>query len=395
MQRRPLGAATRATHSGREPRKYHGIVNPPVFHASTVLFPSVAALEESHAHRFDRGHVHYGRYGTPTTFALEEAIAELEGGYGAVTVSSGLAAITTALTAFLKGGDHLLVPDSVYAPTRTFCDRVLARFGVETTYYDPLIGGDIGGLFRPATRVVFLESPGSHTFEVQDVPAIAAAARAAGIVTLMDNTWATPLYCQPLALGVDVSLHAATKYIVGHADAMLGLMVTREEHYRLLRECAWQFGQCAGPDDVYLGLRGVRSLPVRLRQHEAAGLELARWLAGRAEVRRVLHPALPEDPGHALWQRDFTGASGLFSVLLAPCSARALAAMLDGLELFGMGFSWGGFESLILPVHPERVRTAVPWREEGVLLRLHAGLEDTTDLIRDLERGFERLAANA
>ena len=377
------------THAGSSPSEQHGMVNPPVYHASTVLFPTLAALEASDANPFET--INYGRIGTPTSQAFERAVAELEGGYRAVTAASGLAAIATALTAFTKAGDHVLIADSAYGPTRRFADEVLSRYGVSVEYYDPLIGAGIEALLRPKTSVVYLESPGSLTFEVQDVPAIAAAAKRAGAAVLMDNTWATPLYFRPFEHGVDVSIHAATKYIVGHSDAMLGLMVCAEAAWETVKRAAVRFGTAAGPDDVYLGLRGLRTLGVRLKRHGEAGLALADWLSRQPEVTRVLHPARPGDPGHELWRRDFTGTSGLFAVTLEPCAKSAVAAMLDHLELFGLGYSWGGFESLALPVHPRRVRTATAWNEAGPLLRFHAGLEDIDDLIRDLEAGFARL----
>ncbi len=382
---------TLLAHAGRNPEANFGIVNPPVYHASTVLFPTLEALEASDRNPFEI--VNYGRVGTPTSHAFEEAVAAVEGGWRAVTAASGLAAIATALTAFTKTGDHILMTDSAYGPTRRVCNDILARYGVETEYYDPLIGAGIAGLIRPNTSVVFLESPGSLTFEVQDVPAIARAAKAAGATVLMDNTWATPLFFKPFEHGVDVSIHAATKYIVGHADAMLGLMVCTEASWPIIKKNAVRFGTCAGPDDLYLGLRGLRTMSVRLKRHQESALALADWLASRPEVARILHPARPGDPGHELWKRDFTGASGLFAAVFKAVPKTALAAMLDGLELFGMGYSWGGFESLVLPAHPAAIRTATTWQAEGPLIRFHAGLEDVDDLIRDLDRGFARLNA--
>lgn len=385
---------TKIVTAGRDPEANFGIVNPPVYHASTVLFPTVAALNEAVRDPYNR--IYYGRFGTPTTFAFEDAVAALEGGHRAVAVSSGLAAISIALMAFLRAGDHLLMVDTAYSPTRKFCDGVLTRFGVETTYYDPLVGAGIAALMRPETRVVYMESPGSLTFEVQDAAAITAAAHAGGAVAMFDNTWATPLLFQPFAHGIDVSIQAATKYIVGHADAMLGAIIARDEKtFHALKSCAVAVGNAAGPDDCYLGLRGLRTLSVRLARHADNALTLARWLGARPEVARVIHPALPEDPGHGLWKRDFDGANGLFAVVLNAYSDKAVAAMLDGLELFAMGFSWGGFESLILPAKPEITRTATQWDAPGPLLRLHAGLEDADDLIADLERGFARLTAAA
>lgn len=379
------------SHAGRNPQGNHGIVNPPVYHCSTVLFPTVAELEASDRNPFEG--VHYGRMGTPTSYAFEEAVAELEGAHKAVSVGSGLSAIATALLAFTKAGDHVLIADSVYGPTRRFANDTLAPYGVEVEFYDPTIGAGIAPLLRSNTSVVFLESPGSLTFEVQDVPAIAAAARAAGATVIIDNTWATPLLFQPLRHGVDVSIHSATKYIVGHADAMLGVIsCADEQHWLAVKKAATRTGACAGPDDLYLGLRGLRTLSVRLKQHEASALALAHWLAKRPEVARVLHPALPDCPGHALWKRDIGASSGLFSVVMkTPVPKVALAAMLDHMELFGMGYSWGGFESLILPVRPGAIRTATRWNETGTVLRLHAGLEAADDLITDLDRAFARL----
>jgi len=379
--------ATRLAHAGREPARQHGFVNTPIYRGSTVLFPTLACLEAN-----DQDFT-YGRLGTPTVKALEEAIAELEGGQRTLLTPSGLSAIATSLMAFVSAGDEVLISDSVYRPTRRFCDHVLKRLGVKTIYYDPLIGAGIDKLITKKTRVVFTESPGSQTFEVQDVPAIAKAAHAAGAVVILDNTWATPLYFKPFAHGVDVSIQAATKYIVGHADAMLGAITATGEAAQAVAKAHEDLGLCPGPEDVYLGLRGLRSLGVRLERHQKSGLELARWLGERPEVARVIHPALPSDPGHALWRRDFTGASGLFSIVLKPVSQERLAAMLDGLSLFGMGYSWGGFESLILPFDPTAYRTATTWRAEGPALRLHVGLEDVGDLKADLEAGFARLRA--
>ncbi len=389
-------ADTDFVHLGWDRAANRGFINPPVYRASTILAPDMAAYTRAHDARGERGRVYYGRFGTPTTFALEDAVAALEGGYGAVSVSSGIAAISVAMNAFLDSGDHVLVADSVYAPTRLFCDRVLARLGIETTYYDPLIGAGIETLVRPGTRVIYMESPGSLTFEVQDVPAISAVARAHGIVSIVDNTWATPLFFKPFAHGADVCLHSGTKYFIGHSDAMLGVVVARDEvHYQPVRDCQVHFGQCAGTEETYLGIRGLRTLPTRLRQHEDSALQLATWLKDRPEVARVLHPALADCPGHDLWRRDFTGASGLFGVVLHEAPEQAVHAMVDRLELFGIGGSWGGFESLIIPAHPEAIRSATRWRAEGPLLRLHVGLEDPADLIADLEAGFAALAAAA
>jgi cystathionine beta-lyase len=381
---------TRLVHAGRDPERQEGIVNPPLYRASTILYPTIAAYEGRHERRYTA--FAYGIHGTPTTIALAEALAELSGGARTLLLSSGLSAVTQALTAFLRRDDHLLIADSVYGPTRVFCAQVLARYGVDVTFYDPRAGADIGSLIRPNTRVVYLESPGSQTFEVQDVPAIAAAARARGALVILDNTWATPLHFRAFEHGVDVEIQALTKFVAGHSDLLLGAVSTRSEDlYRVVRDGASTFGDCPAPDVCYEALRGLRTLAVRLRHHEAAALRVAEWLARRPEVARVLHPALPEDPGHAIWKRDFLGASSLFGVLLRTDSEKAVAAMVDGLRLFKIGASFGGFESLIVPVRPER--TARPWREPGFLLRLHVGLEAVEDLITDLEAGFVRLGA--
>jgi cystathionine beta-lyase len=376
---------------GRRPEENFGLVNPPVYHGSTVVFPTLAALEASNAAPFEG--VHYGRTGTPTTFAFEEAVAALEGGERTIALPSGLAAIACALLAFLEAGDHALVTDSVYFPTRRLLGGALKRFGVETTYYDPLTGGGIAALIRPNTKIVFVESPGSLTFEVQDVPAIAEAAHARGVTVVMDNTWSAGLYFQPFAKGVDVSIQAATKFIVGHSDAMLGTVTVPARLYERMRGTANGFGYCAGPDDCYLGLRGLRSLSPRLARHQENGLKLADWLNGRPEVEAVLHPALPGCPGHDLWKRDFTGACGLFGVVLRPAAKSAVAAFLDGLELFALGYSWGGYESLIIPTEPAKLRTVTPWTHAGPSIRIHAGLEDADDLIADLKGGLARFNA--
>ena len=381
---------TRIVNAGRDPGSNYGIVNPPVYHASTVIFPTVAALESSENSPFEG--VRYGRYGTPTTQAFEVAVAALEGGDRCVSLPSGLAAIACALIAFLKSGDHVLVSDNVYGPTRArLCDGVLKDFGVETTYYDPMIGAGIADLLRAETKVVFVEAPGSITFEVQDIPAIAAAAHAAGATVITDNTWSGGLYFQPFEHGVDVCVHAATKYIVGHSDAMLGAVTTTAELYERVKSTAVRLGYAAGPDDCYLGLRGLRSIAARLPCHQENGLAIARWIAERPEVELLLHPAFPSCPGHEIWKRDFTGSSGLFGLVLKNYSKSAVTAMLDGMELFGMGFSWGGFESLMVPTYPSRSRTATHWPHAEPGLRIHVGLEHPDDLIVDLDKGFARL----
>ncbi len=379
----PKRPETKVVTAGRSPFDHHGLVNPPVYHASTILHRTVEALER------DKPKYTYGRRLTPTIEALERAICELEGGAGTVLCPSGLQACTLALLSVASAGDHVLVTDSVYGPTRTFCDKTLTRFGVTTTYFDPLIGAGIERFFRPNTRAIFLESPGSLTFEIQDVPAIAEAAHANNISVILDNTWATPLYFDALGHGADIAVIAATKYVVGHSDAMLGTVTANDKHYKRVRDTHGNLGLCVGPDDIYLGQRGLRTMAVRLMQHQATATRLAEWLQARPEVARVLYPALPGAPGHAIWKRDFKGASGLFGIELKPCSPKAVAAMLDGMSLFGMGWSWGGYESLIVPAHP--VRTATKFEPAGPVIRLHAGLENPDDLIADLDAGLARL----
>ncbi|ODR94324.1 cystathionine beta-lyase [Methyloceanibacter stevinii] len=385
--KKPGKHATRLSHAGRDPARFHGFVNTPIYRGSTVLYPTLDTLLA------DDQEYSYGRLGTPTVRALQEALAELEGGHATLLTPSGLSAIATAIQSFVSSGDHILVSDSVYRPTRRFCDTVLKRLGVTTTYYDPVIGGGITDLLTERTKLVFAESPGSQTFEVQDIPAIAAAAHDAGAEVILDNTWATPLFFRPFDHGVDVVVHAATKYIVGHADAMLGVITTSESATAPVAKTHDILGLCPGPEDVYLGLRGLRTMQVRLQRHQESALALADWLAQRPEVAQVIHPARPDHPGHALWKRDFIGSSGLFAIVLHPASHKALAAMLDELELFGMGYSWGGYESLILPFDPTTYRTATKWQVAGPALRLHVGLEDIEDLKADLDAGFARLAS--
>ena len=380
-----LKPETRAVHAGRMGVEHFGAVNTPVYRASTILYPDLATLESGKVPYI------YGRRGTPSSESLEEAINALEGGARTVICSSGLNAIALATLSVCGAGDHLLMVDSCYAPTRTFCDKTLSRFGVETTYYDPLIGSDIEALFRSNTKAVFCESPGSLSFEVQDVPAIAALAHARGASVLLDNTWATPLYFNSFAHGVDLSIQAATKYIGGHADLMIGYVCTNESRAARVLQTHHDLGLYASGDDCFLALRGLRTMPVRLKRHGETALRLVNWLQVRPEVSRVLYPALEADPGHALWKRDFTGATGLFGVVLKPVSHKALAAFFDNLKLFGMGFSWGGYESLIVP--SKLHRTARPFNAEGPLIRIHAGLEDPEDLIADLENGFAKMGA--
>jgi cysteine-S-conjugate beta-lyase len=385
----PQKAETRLVTRGRDTKAQKGFVNPPVFHGSTVLYPTA---DDLHAHRSE---FQYGRHGTPTTRALQDVLISLEGPQcaGVGLAPSGLAAITTTLLSVLKAGDHLLVTDNVYRPSRNFCTGMLARYGVETTFFDPLIGADIEGLFRPNTRAVLVEAPGSQSFEMTDIPAIAKIAHARDALVIDDNTWATPLFHRSLDQGVDISMQAATKYLGGHSDIMFGTISANAKAWPQLAEGIRLLGVCAGPDDVYLALRGARTLAVRLAQHYRSALEMARWLATRPEVLRVLHPALESHPGHAIWKRDFTGASGLFSIVLKPVPQKAVDALLDSVTLFGMGYSWGGFESLVIPFDCDGYRTATKWAPGGPTLRFHIGLENVEDLKADLDRGFAALNA--
>ncbi|HXX84559.1 MAG TPA: cystathionine beta-lyase [Casimicrobiaceae bacterium] len=386
---KPRKPATAVAHLGRDPAKHIGTVNTPVYRATTILFDTVADLEAA-----DRGEypgLTYGLHGLPTVADLQSAYAALEGAHAALAVPSGLAAITLALVGTVHTGDHVLVTDSVYGPTRRFCENQLKRLGVEVSYYDPCAGEGIERELKSNTKVVFTESPGSLTFEVQDIPAIAGVAHHHGALVLMDNTWATPLGFQAFAHGVDVSIHAGTKYLGGHSDVLIGLISCNEATYPRLHRLWTDMGVAASSDDCFLALRGLRTLSVRLQRHTESALSIANWLEGRPEVDEVIFPALPGARGHALWKRDFTGACGLFGVVLKPVAKARLDAMLNGMRLFKMGYSWGGFESLILPVDPGRTRTATSWQAAGPYLRLHVGLEDCGDLIADLADGLARL----
>ena len=383
---------TRLVQRGRRARSTPGLVNLPVARASTVTFDSLAEMEAVQR-RFDADEAvpTYGIANMPLRVAFEELMVDLEGGHRAATFPSGLAALAAAILATVGRGDHLLVTDSCYGPTRRFCDRTLARFGVETTYYDPLAGAGIEAAMRPNTRAVYLESPGSITFEVQDFPAIAAVARRHGAAVIHDNTWATGVFFPSFEHGADLVIQAATKYPAGHSDVLLGAVVANEAWWPRLRDTARDLGQTASPDDLFLALRGMRTLEVRLRRHEESGLAIARGLRGHRAVRRVLHPGLEDDPGHALWKRDFRGAAGLFAIELVPCAAREVARFIDGLELFALGYSWGGYESLVVPGALGRyARSVRPWKG-GPLVRLQVGLEDPEDLLADLVRGLDAL----
>jgi len=388
---KPPADATRAITNGRTSADHHGAVNTPVYHASTILHPDVESFETRHDPTSDRRKVIYGLLGTPTSFDLEEVLADLEGGHDAVLVPSGLAAISVALLSFLKPGDHALIADTVYPPTRSFCDEHLARMNIAVDYYDPHLGAGIETLIQTNTQVIFLESPGSFTFEIQDIPAITKVARDRGVTTILDNTWSTPLFFKSFSHGVDVSVHAATKYLSGHSDVVMGAIICAEHAWSPVRRTHRHLGQCVGPDDAYVTLRSIRNLSTRLNAHHKQGLALANWLNEREEVAEVLHPGLPGHPDHAVWKRDFLGASGLFSIVLHPKSREAVLDMVNGMELFRIGASWGGFESLMIPVYPEQYRSATHWDPSKFTLRIHAGLEDFDDLIADLKAGFERL----
>lgn len=386
----PLGIDTVATHAGRRPASHSGTVNPPVYHASTILFERVADYENRQEKFYDG--VGYGLYNTPTTLALAEAVAALERATHCVLVPSGTAAIATTLTTFAAPGGRILLPDTAYRTTCSFCEEILRPFGAEIAYYDATIGGGIGDLITPETTLVYLESPGSYTFEVQDVRAITAAARRCRVPTAIDATWASPLFLRSLELGVDVAIQAGTKYLSGHSDVTLGTMAVRDEAlFKRLKHTANRFGHRVAGDEAYMALRGIRTIGVRMQRHHDTGLHLAEWLAARPEVRRVLHPAFPDHLGHVHWKRDFSGHSGLFGVLLQPFPEQAVAAMLEGMRLFKLGSSWGGYESLIVPAHPAAGPAERNAIGSGVLLRVHAGLEDVEDLLADLEQGLDRL----
>jgi cystathionine beta-lyase len=382
----PFEIDTQLTHVGRAPAQHAGMVNVPIYRGSTILSETLEDWESRK--RDDNPMANYGRFGSPLTRALESAICELEGGYRSILFPSGLSACTHALLGVLKAGDHLLVSDSVYGPTRTFADHVLSRLQIEVQYFDPRLAFELSGKVKQNTRAVYLESPGSMTFEVQDVPALAAIAHRAGALVIMDNTWATPLFFKPFQHGVDISVQAATKYIVGHSDALLGVATANEDAWPALQSSAHHFGETAGPDDIYLALRGLRTLAVRMRRHWENGLQLARNLQEHPAVERILHPALPGDRGHAIWKRDFLGASGLFGVVLKPMSRQQLSVLFSNLRLFGIGLSWGGYESLALLVDPPK-RTEESLALSGPLLRVHAGLEGANDLIADMHQALQ------
>lgn len=374
-------------HLGRDRGGDGRPVNLQIFQGSTMLFDTLAAFEVARDSRYTHGTLYYGRYGNAASIELERAIAELEGAAGCISLSSGLTAVTMALTGAAKAGSHILVADNVYGPTRAFCDSVLTRYGVEVSYFDSMAG--LEGHIRPNTEAVMFEAPGSGTFEVPDIPAIADAARKAGITSIIDGTWATPVFCKPLDLGVDIVVHSGSKYIGGHSDSMIGFVVCNEATYDSTRRTCLAFGDRAGGQDVFLSLRGLRTLEMRMRAAEAAGLQIARWMQDQPQVRRLLHPAFESCPGHQHWKRDFSGAAGLFSVVVNPCDTTKLHTFVDALKLFGVGVSWGGFESLVLPVEPHR--TATRWSQEGHVIRFCIGFEDPKSLIADLSQALPHL----
>lgn len=387
---RPWEEATRTVHAGPRASDQGGVINPPVHRASTIIYDTVEAYMDRHKGLYDD--VIYGLYGTRTNFALAEAISELEGGFATVITSSGTSAIALTLAAFVGQGDHLLVADCVYGPTRKFLTEVIERFGVEVEYFSPDIGEDIAALCRPETRLIYMETPGSQTFDMIDVSAIAKVARAKQILTAVDNTWATPLYFKPLAHGVDISIASATKYLSGHSDCLLGVMTAASDDvYRRLKDAAARWGNCASPDDCYLVHRGLRTLDARLERHQRTAGRLVEWFLQQPEVAAIRYPAHPADPGHAIWQRDFTGATGLFGVQLDQLNEAETRAFFNEMRLFQLGSSWGGFESLAVPAWPAPVRAFPNGEERGALIRIHAGLEAPDDLIQDLEAAFARV----
>lgn len=390
MTKKVRNKDTTIVTAGRKQQFTNGVVNPAVVRASTVVFNTVKEMNAALVNKHNNTMV-YGRRGTTTSFAFSDAMTEIEGGEGCALYPSGTAAITNAILSFVKTGDHILMLDSAYEPTRDYCDKILANLGIETTYYDPMIGAGIKALIKPNTRIIFLESPGSITMEVQDVPAIAEVAHQHGCIVMLDNTWGAGINFNPFDYGVDISVQAATKYIVGHSDVMLGTATATKEYWPQLRDNSYLMGQCTSPDDLYLALRGIRTIGVRLKQHEKSALKVANWLTSRPEVETILHPAFETCPGHEFFKRDFTGSNGLFSFVLNKGNKAALNALLDGMSHFKMGYSWGGFESLILGIsNVQSMRSATTWQYQYPLIRLHIGLEGVDDLIEDLERGFER-----
>jgi cystathionine beta-lyase len=384
-----LATDTFISHVAQNPEKHDGAVNIPVYRASTIVFPTLDDYEA--AEKGTYGKPTYGRYGSEATLGLEEALARLEGADHAMLTASGVAAITVALLSFVKAGDHILMADTVYGPARRFCNEHLAKLGVETTFFDPLIGSEIRALMKPNTKIVYVESPGSLTFEMMDIPAIAAVAHEKGAIVMADNTWATQLFFKPFEHGIDVSIHSLSKYVSGHSDLIMGVITSRAELRRPLRKTHYNLGACINGDNAYLALRGLRTMSVRLRHHQESAMKVATWLESHPMVERVLYPALPSHEGHAIWKRDMTGACGLFTFLVGDYPRENLAAMLDNMRLTRMGYSWGAFESLLIPFNPHTIRTATQWKHKGINLRLHVGLEAVEDLMQDIDDGLKRL----
>lgn len=388
MSRKKLNLANALSQLGRQKSGNGRPVNLPLMQGSTLLFDTLADFENARDSRYRPDVLYYGRYGNPASFQLENMLADLEGADHCISVSSGLTAVTMALMAATKANSHVLVADNVYAPTRLFCDTVLAGFGVQVAYFDPMLGARLAAMLQPNTAAVMFEAPGTGTFEVPDIPAIAKVARDHGAVSILDGTWATPVFCRPIKLGVDIVAHSGSKYIGGHSDTLIGFIVCNAEHYLRMRKTVLAFGDRAGAQDVFLSLRGLRTLAMRMKHHEAAAMKIATWLSRQPQVEKILHPAFPDCPGHEFWSRDFKGASGIFSVLFKSGDKNRLTRFIDGLNMFGLGVSWGGFESLALPVDPTEVRTATPWTETGQLVRLSIGNEDPGELIADLRQSM-------
>lgn len=390
MNKNKYNNATKIILSGKNNNSKNSFVNSPIYKGSTVVFKTVEEMHKSMRNKHTQT-LTYGRFGSPSTFEFEKAIAEIEGGYSAVATASGTAAIVASLLAILKTGDHILMTDSAYGVTRNLTKNLLKNMGISTTFYNPNIGKELKNLIKKNTKAIFLESPGSLTFEIQDVPMIAEIAYQNNLVTIIDNTWGTPLYFKPFYHGIDISIQSATKYIVGHSDAMLGVIITNKKYERSIRESAHNLGSCPGPEDIYLGIRGLKTLSIRLEKHQKNALTIIEWLKTRKEIDRILYPAISENYGYKIWKRDFLGASGLFGITLKTTKISLVHKMLNKLQLFNIGYSWGGYESLILPVNPEKHRSTYQWQNEGATLRIHAGLEDSDDLINDLKENINIL----
>tara|TARA_B100000427_G_scaffold41494_1_gene30145 strand:+ start:8329 stop:9510 length:1182 start_codon:yes stop_codon:yes gene_type:complete len=376
--------------AGKRKKLSNGFVNSPVYKGSTVLFNTVEEMQSKMKNKNSQT-LFYGRFGSPATFEFENAIADIDESYTAVATASGTAAIVASLLAVLKTGDHILMTDSAYGVSRNITKKLLNNMGITTTFYNPNLTNKIKELITNKTKLIFMESPGSLTFEIQNISMIVDIAKKYNLITVIDNTWATSLYLKPMNYGVDISIQSATKYIVGHSDAMLGVITTNKKYAKQIRESAHNLGSCPGPEDIYLGIRGLKTLSIRLKKHQENAMKIIEWLLRQKEVNRVLYPALPDNPGYKIWKKDFKGASGLFGVVLENTRKDLIYKMLNNLKLFNMGYSWGGYESLILPVNPEKIRDTYKWNHMDLTLRIHAGLEDPEDLINDLKNNFNIL----